>query len=211
MHKSFKKFEGFHAFLFFDKKTFSLYKDKSEKNMENMNELKTVNFKERLEYFISSTIERPPTLFKTGETTMNHYLMQKGVHIRLIYKNLIKLNTEIAKKAEALNSRKKFENLAARQFLDTVIVTSEYNETSEAHINLYDQFTEANNNSIKQKYDYGISLIEELDKLILKKREVIIALNNRDELHEKREILWGKWTASKNDKFDQDSYILEND
>ena len=211
-HQNFKKIEDFHAFLFFDKRTFSLYKNKSQKNMNNLSGLKTVNFKERLEYFISSTLERPPTLFKTGETLMNQYLMTKGVYIRLIYKNQVDLQDEITRKNEALNGKKKYENISARVFLDSVIITDSSNEEEQLkYIKLYDSYVEKNNDAVKQKYDYGCSLLEELEKVILKKKEIIIALNKRDEIHEKREILWGKWSSSKTNQFDQDAYILEND
>lgn len=43
-----------------------------------------------------------------------------------------------------------------------------------------------------------------------RKKEIINALNRRDEMYEKREILWGQWTKTKTQQFSQQADVLEN-
>ena len=143
---------------------------------------------------------------------MNQYLMTKSVYIRSISKHLDSLKEEVTKKNNDLNVRNKHQNIAARTFLDVVITSSNYNEDQyDKYIKTYEPFVEKNNVNTKNQHEYGMNQIQELEKIIAKKQEQIMALNNRDEIHEKREILWGKYTSSKSNKFDQDAYILEND
>merc|ERR1711976_40048 len=136
---------------------FSLYKDKSQKNMSNQIDLKTVKFKERLEYFISSTLERPPTLYKTGDPLMNQYLMTKSVYIRSISKLLESLREEVFKKTQELNVGNKHQNIAARTFLDAVITASNYDKKeSDSYIETYEIFVGKSNEDTKSQYDYGM-------------------------------------------------------
>lgn len=61
-HMQFRSSEDFQAFLFYEKKKFSIYKDKTTKEMQvGTNLITKVSLSERVKHFISSTISRPPT------------------------------------------------------------------------------------------------------------------------------------------------------
>lgn len=98
------------------------------------------------------------------------------------------------------------EEKTARLFMDHFLPKM----SSDTLLQNYETFLQKNQNDNKLSSLSGQSILDKLDDVITMKKEIIRALDKREELYQKREIIWNQWINQKTLKFCEDADLLED-